>query len=208
VIQIKIYEVEKLLKQEKQNFINLMPEQFKKRIEENAFLCGGCIYSLYNNQEPKDYDFFLKDNQLAKDLMEYFKSLELEPYKNLLQGKYKGLHLMITKYAISIGKYQIIIKYIGEPEDVVNQFDFKHNMFYFENENVKPVADWEFLDTNKISFNDDRARDICGVILRLPKFVKRGMIVTKKEIAKMLNKLNENGFDESEQEIIKYYSTY
>jgi len=208
VININICEVEEILKQEKQNLINLMPEQFKQKIKENAFICGGCIYSLYNNQEPKDYDFFLRDKQLAQDLMDYFKSLDLQPYKNLLQGKYKGLHLMVSKYAISIGKYQIIVKYIGEPVEIVEQFDFKHNQFYFENKNVQPVADWEFLDTKRISFNEDKARDICGVILRLPKFVKRGMIVTKKEIAKMLNKLNENGFDESEQEIIKYHSTY
>lgn len=205
---MEINEIEKILAVEKQNLIELLPKQFHEKIRENIYICGGCIYSLRHDEEPNDFDFFLKSEDLANELIEYFKAQEVAPFKNLLQGKYKGLNLLISKYAITLGKYQIITKYIGEPLDVVMQFDFKHNMFYYYDGYIHNAVDWEFLETNRISYNENRARDICGTILRIAKFSKRGMSVPKKEVAKMLKKLEENGFDEREKEIINNYNTY
>ena len=189
--------------------VQLIPEKFKLGFEKNAYLCGGCIYSLRHDKDPKDFDFFIQSEKLSKELYTYFSSLpSVKPFKNFLKGKYNDMQVTITKYAISIGKYQIVIKYIGDPEKVLGEFDFKHNCFYYKNNQLKNVADWKYLDTNNLIFNEERARDISGCLLRIPKFIERGMKITKKEYAKILNKLCENGFDEAEKEIIRGYSTY
>mgnify|MGYP001160544474 CR=1 FL=1 len=50
------------IEKEKENLIALLPKQFQERFREESFVGGGAIYSLYNNQKAKDYDFFL-DNE-------------------------------------------------------------------------------------------------------------------------------------------------
>lgn len=205
---MEIGEISKKLKQIKKEMIGLLPEYLQNKIDENSYICGGCIYSLRNDAEPSDYDFFLRNKQIADELMNFFKSLKLKQLKIISKGEYKGLNLIISKYAITLGKFQIITKYVGEPIEVVGEFDFKHNMFYYDHDKVRNLVEWNFLDTNKVYFNENRARDICGTILRIAKFSKRGMIVPKKEVAKMLHRLEQNGFDESEKEIIKNYTTY
>jgi hypothetical protein len=207
---MEITEIEEKLTLKKKEFIGLLPKKFKNIVDKNCYLCGGCIYSLRHDQEPKDYDIFLRDENLAKDIVDYFtNAVELKhSVMNGIAGFYKGHSVIITKYAISIDNFQIIVKYVGEPEDVLGEFDFKHNMFYFDKGKVKNIANWSCLESNKLVFNDERARDICGTIMRIPKFVKRGMEINKREIAKMLRKLEENGFDDDEKEVITNYSTY
>jgi hypothetical protein len=159
-----------------------------------AFLAGGCIYSLYQGKEVKDYDFFLKSAKFRDKLVK-----RLEGIPGVLR----------TKYALSFekGKYQIVLKYIGKPQDVVGEFDFRHNMFYYDDGAITGLVDEEYLQTRKLSFNDDRARDICGVLLRIPQFISRGMTITKKEHAAIIMKLN-NGLDEGEREILNNASHY
>ena len=199
----------KTLQKEFNYFTSLLPVEFQEEFKKNAYICGGAIYCLHNNKEPVDYDFFCRDVDFTDRIKEYFKSYTT-PFKNLLQGKHDNMVLLITKYAISLGKYQIVTKYVGEPELVVSQFDFKHNCYWYDPkyENINQLYGWGYLNSNKLIFNDDRVRDISGTIMRIPKFVSRGMTITKKEIAKMLSKLEDNGFDESEHEILHDYTSY
>ena len=56
----KLDYVAKKLENEKENLISLLPSRFSNRLREELFVSGGCIYSLYNNQEPKDIDTLSK----------------------------------------------------------------------------------------------------------------------------------------------------
>lgn len=212
-------QIARKLEEEKLNLISLLPMKFHRRMYNDSYICGGCIYSLKNDQEVNDFDFFVTNQELADELVEYFKGYitqttridesGIEKELKVKKGTYLGYTLTMTRYAISIDrKYQIVIKYVGEPRDVLSEFDFKHNMFFYRNDYVENVADWEYLDTNVICFNEDRPRDICGTLLRVPKFVNKGMVFPKKEVAKMLKKLVENGFDESEKQILEDCCTY
>jgi hypothetical protein len=207
---VEIIDIENKLKTKKKEFINILPDKFKDKVSKDMYICGGCIYSMRHDQEPKDYDIFLRSESLAKELLDYFNNkIELKhSVLNGIAGIYNGHSMIVTKYAISIDNFQIIIKYIGEPEKVLGEFDFKHNMFYYDSGKIQNVANWSCLESNKLVFNDDRARDICGTIMRIPKFVSRGMEINKREVAKMLKKLEENGFDDEEKEVITNYSTY
>ena len=91
--------------------------------------------------------------------------------------------------------------FFGEPESCVGQFDFKHNMHYYIPESMKiecayedeiydevvnglfdreiDFEDFKYLDTNELIFNENRARDVEGVYLRIEKFVNKGMTISK-----------------------------
>ena len=192
------------------NISNILPYSFQQEFTEQAFIAGGCIYSLYNNKPVNDYDFFLKDERLAFKIINYFKPYVKIETDDFSSGEYEGHSFRITKNAISFDNtYQIVSKFIGEPWEVVNQFDFKHNMFAYRYKgNVECFSEWEFLTDNTLHFNEERARDLCGVILRLPKFINKGFNISKSETAKILKKLNEQGFTEREEEIINDLGTY
>lgn len=137
------------------------------------YFAGGCIYSLYNSKEPKDYDVFCKKRKAISKLLAYCKA-------NTDKVN------IITDNAISMGKYQFIIKHVGKPEVQVKKFDFKHNMFYYDNRGLETVSDWKYISSNKLEFNRDRARDVLNIISRIPKFVGRGMEISQSEIFDIL----------------------
>lgn len=146
------------------NFLNLFDDECQAILKEKAYFAGGCIYSLANDKKVNDYDIFLTDN---KDMQ---KLIDLPFWK------------CKTEYALSFGKYQIVTKYYGKPEDCVGEFDFKHNMFYYKPffGEIKTACDsYKHLFSNKLVFNENRARDLEGVYLRIEKFKNRGFVVSE-----------------------------
>ena len=161
--------------------------QLRDAVKEKAYFAGGCIYCLRNSRPVKDYDIFMTDDTLFDDL----KGVEIWSF--------------VSDYAFTCGKFQVITKYFGDPERCVGQFDFKHNMHYYipgtskikcayveEFFDEEPeFEDFEYLNTDELIFNENRARDIEGVYLRVEKFVNRGMRIskeTKKKIKKRTTK--------------------
>lgn len=203
----------KVINQIKTHFdvvVEMLPSHLREEFKAKAYVAGGCIYSIVNDKDVNDYDFFVQDKEFANTLMEYFRGhCTKEVGEITKRGTYKGHKLLITKYAISLGdKYQIITRYTGTPEEVCNEFDFKHNMFACKDGKLLEYADWEYIKTNRIAFNEARARDISGTIQRLPKMAKKGFYISKAEVAKMLKRLSEIGFTERELEIIEDATTY
>ncbi|OME55610.1 hypothetical protein BSK59_13470 [Paenibacillus odorifer] len=185
------------------DLINLLPEELRYEFFMKSYISGGCIYSLYHGNEPKDYDFFVESDQLVSKLRAYF--IKQSSYQGEIRsgGLYKGINMTITQNAISLGKYQIITQWAGTPEEVIDQFDFKHNQTYWKDGKLICLSDWRFVKGNKLYYNEGRARDIVGTIVRIPRFIERGMTVSNKEVSKMLLRLSEVGFSERELEILE-----
>lgn len=155
--------------------LKIEDSELKCLFRQNAYFAGGCIYCLHNDKPVKDYDFFLKDESLIDKLHE----LNIWSYT--------------SNYALTCGKFQVVIKYFGEPEFCVGQFDFKHNMHYYVPGTFKvqcaymdelfgdepEIDDFRYLETNELYFNENRARDVEGVLLRIKKFTDRGMTISK-----------------------------
>jgi len=158
-----------------QEVINDIQSQIGKDIFDfkNFYFAGGCIYCLWNDKDIKDYDIFCTNKTSINKLKKYFK-----------ENKSKAN--IITSNAITMGKYQFVIKHIGKPEVEVNQFDFKHNMFYYNNSGLHNLVEWEHLSSNQLVFNSARARDVLNIITRIPKFVDREMEISQKEILDIL----------------------
>jgi hypothetical protein len=100
--------------------------------------------------------------------------------------QHPGVADIITKNAISMGKFQFILLHIGEPEVEVGKFDFKHNMNYYDNGRLRTLSGYAYLNGNKLEFNSTRARDVLNIITRIPKFVERDMEISQKEILSIL----------------------
>ena len=159
--------------------------ELRNSLKNKLYFAGGCIYCLKNDKEVKDYDLFLIDNSL------------IEKIKNI------NIWSFSSDYALTFGKYQIVIKYFGEPALCVGQFDFKHNMHYYIPKSNKiscayveeifeeepAFDDYKYLLTNELHFNENRARDIEGVWLRIEKFTKRGMVISKETKKKIKSKV-------------------
>jgi hypothetical protein len=201
--KVKLKYIKIRLELEKQQLTDMLPEEFRERFQKLAYIAGGCIYSIYNNTEPKDYDFFLRDSKLANDLRKYFISLSGYHGKTVSGGMYKDSSLVVTENAVTLGKHQIITRWVGEPMEVCGEFDFCHLQYYYDGNEIETISDFEFLESKTLRYNESRARDIVGSVMRLNKFVERGMKAPQKEVSKMLLKLKEVGFNEREVEILE-----
>jgi len=137
------------------------------------YFAGGCIYSIWHGNEPKDYDIFCKNKKAMKKIINFF---------NVNKEKCN----VITENAITMGNYQFVTKYIGNPDIQVSKFDFKHNMFYYDGKELVSVSGWKYIESNQLEFNSKRARDVLNIISRIPKFVERGMEITQSEIYTIL----------------------
>lgn len=199
----KLNDISKHLREVKNELINLLPPHMWQRLESEAYISGGCIYSLYHGKQPKDYDFFLVNDSLVDELREYFINYAGYHGNDISGGTYNDLPLIITNNAISIGNYQIITQWVGEPQDVIGQFDFRHNQFYWKSKRVYTLSDWSYLKGKALVYNEQRARDIVGTIVRVPRFIQRGMTITQKEMSKVLLRLNSVGSTEKEIEILE-----
>lgn len=182
----------------------MLPFEFQAHFERVSYVSGGAIYSLYHQQIPKDYDFLVTKQFPVDRLREYFIDQCGYHGDNIHGGTYKSLPLLVTDNAISIGKFQIITGWVGTPEETINEFDFLHNQCYWRGEDkIYCLSDWKYLKGNELAYNEKRARDIVGTIIRTNKFVARGFKLKNKEMAKMLLKLHEVGFNERELEILR-----
>lgn len=149
--------------------------ELREALKEKAYFAGGCIYCLRNDKPVKDYDMFLKDDSLIEEL----EKLDIWSFA--------------SEYALTLGKFQVVIKYFGEPDHCVGEFDFKHNMHYYIPKTLKILCayneeffdtepdfdNFKYLQTSELVFNEKRARDIEGVLLRVEKFTSRGMTISK-----------------------------
>ena len=164
-------------------------------LKESLYFAGGCIYCLRNDKVVKDYDMFLMDDDLIEDL----KQLDIWNFT--------------SDYALSCGKFQVVIKYFGDPDSCIAEFDFKHNMHYYipgsggircgyldeivgELDELPDEVDFEhfkYLQTNELYFNENRARDCEGVWLRIKKFTDRGMTISKETKKKIKKKITKKG---------------
>lgn len=148
----------------------LMGDSFNRR---DFYFAGGCIYSLWNGKEPKDYDIFCKNKRAMQKLEKWFR-------------EHKGVADIITKNAISMGNYQFVTRHIGAPREQVALFDFLHNCYWYDEGRLHALNGWSYLDDTTLHFNSARARDILNIMTRIPKFVSRGMTISQNEMLRIL----------------------
>lgn len=53
-------------------FYNIVDDKLADEIKGKFFIAGGAIYSIHNNQEPKDIDIFLTDEKIKRKVLSHF----------------------------------------------------------------------------------------------------------------------------------------
>lgn len=199
----KLKEVEQKLKSAKEKFLELFDKEDRDYINNHTYFAGGCIYSLYNDKPISDFDIFC-DNQ---DSM-IFVSSRAEKHRDAIFSTENAVTLHLTEEKpndfcdYTIYDFQVIKKFYGEPEDVIGEFDFYHNFFAYIKGKIISFYNWRYLATTRLCFNHERGRDIVNVLLRIPKFIKKGFYITKEEHGKIMLK----ALQDKEQEILELQS--
>ena len=183
----------------------ILPEPLQEGFY-HLYIAGGAIYSLWNEDVVSDYDFFSDDQGYLLQLRGYFSQFVQHESEYVSRGSYKGFKLTITNNAISIGKWQIITNWWGKADDVVEEFDFKHTQSWYDGELY--LTDEDFLSDNMLWYNENRARDFVGSLLRVPYFIEKGFHITKSEMAKIIQRLEKQGFSEKDKETLESLLEY
>ena len=185
-------------------------------------IAGGAIVSLLQDISPNDYDVYTKtkedcellaryyvglfnwDNQMEQD--EYRKAdvlIENEQVKvrlpamegaTIKQDVYKFHPIFISPNAMTLkGNVQLIFRFYGEPEKLVQEFDFEHCTGYFYR------VSWEnVVYKNELVLNEDMLMSVLtkelkyrhgkypvSSLLRLQKYIQRGYTIPTGELIKL-----------------------
>lgn len=85
---------------------------------------------------------------------------------------------------------------VGENSEITSKSYL--SLYYVKNNELYNLKKWTTLYSDRLIYNKERARDIVGTIMRLPKFLERGFEISNQEMATMLLKLHEVGFNDEE----------
>lgn len=129
---IKVMLTEKL-----SDFLSIWPDsKDREMFFQNCIVCGGAISSLILDEPLNDIDIYLRTSKaldtyrssidtLLSDMMSErrgydlaFRTPSADTFTHIIDG--------------TMPKFQIIKMMTGEPEDIVQRFDFLHTMVYFD----------------------------------------------------------------------------
>lgn len=183
--------------------IKFLPKEFHSDFRKYAYISGSSIHSLINKIEVNDYDFFLSDKDFAKKVHDYYE----EELNRIVSEYYKdnngiayipNIPFILTDNAITFDKkYQIVTKYSGTPEEVIGGFDFVHLLNYFDGQLYTHSGYIYHILDKELVFNPN-ARSVASSLLRMTKFLARGMTISKETVARMLMKLQMDGFTDQD----------
>lgn len=155
-------------------------EQLQDLLLNHAYIVGGSIASILQQQEPRDYDIYFIDEASVK---------KFEKLKHNLYMKHKYKSKQADTYQLTLKgdkptkkvEIQFITKYSGLPLEVIKRFDFVHCMNYYI-----PKTKEHFLYslntvlTKELVFNKNAAYPI-NALKRISKFLLRGYTIDDSE---------------------------
>lgn len=203
----------------------LLPEHLQKEFMNNNFISGGCIYGFIHDVEYDDYDFFLKNKNIACKIKTYFTKdfieennlnvsiFNEEKEQSIMKYKHKNIEYIITDKAITIiddngKKYQIIYGWCGDTDYIIRQFDFHHCMFAYDNGSLQHLVYFarQDLESDAISYNEKQNKKIENSFIRMVKYINRGMKIKNMTLFSMLSKANPEYF-KTEEMFDKFYNS-
>jgi hypothetical protein len=165
----------------------LPTDEARKEFRESCYLAGGCIWSIFNGEEPNDYDVFCKDHKTAMDIEDALRLCHEEEYssENALSFRLsvRGKPSLV----------QIISSFYGQPQDVIGQFDFLHNMYAFDGDAKFYTSlcygqpDYTPLTNKLLMLNKANKGDLASVACRAVKFIRRGFAFGETDMAELLS---------------------
>lgn len=185
-------------------------------------IAGGAIVSLLQDISPNDYDVYTKTKEDCELLAHYYaglfnwdNQLEQDEYRKatvvvegdqvkviqpamdgatIKQDVSKFRTIFISPNAITLqGKIQLIFRFYGEPDKLIQEFDFEHCTGYFHRVGWENVV-WK----NELVLNEDMLMSVLtkelkyrhgkypvSSLLRLQKYIQRGYTIPTGELIKL-----------------------
>ena len=180
---MKAKQAEKLLTGVMNNFLeSINDSEIKTIIKERSYITGGCIPSMLMGEFVNDYDIYFYTKEDAEKIKDYYQRQRLD--SSFIPGTHKFECKLITENAINLSdKIQLIIKFVGTPEEVTEKFDWQHIKSYY------------LCKQEKLFLKHDIYRLICekeliytgsdyplSSLMRLKKYIKKGWNVSNTTI--------------------------
>lgn len=163
-------------------------------LKEHAFIAGGAIASLLQDETPRDYDIFFTLAETKQRVEAYYEN-------------HADLVYIQTQNALTLfSGVQLITRQWGFPDAVTGGFDYVHTQGYFYRKALVFSADVEYAAQNKLLWVNRQAPCPLHPLLRLPKFIARGYTIEQTElieIGKLVNSL-----DLSDEEVVSAQIRY
>lgn len=172
------------------DFIPAALRDVLEKYDNKVCLAGGCIRSIINGEEVKDWDLFITTGEpafahcIAGFLLSSIKNSELHETANAL-----------TISSSEIIPIQIITRWIQkDAEEVINTFDFTiaQAAIWWDGVWKSCHADMYFADLEfkRLRYTSPvREEDCAGSMMRVIKFVARGYKIPKEQLAKVIGQV-------------------
>lgn len=208
----------KTMEKEIQSVFNKLLESItdpivRNLVEKNTILAGGSIASMFLREDVNDFDFYFRNKETVLAVCKYYVSknnnatgikIEETPTSVKLFISSAGIHkpkiekdkkfqvICFTENAISLtDKVQLVIRFIGEPADILKNYDFMHVTNYWTSWDKKIVTNKDALTcllTKELIYQGSLFP--LASILRIRKFIKRGWSITAGYVLKMTLQLS------------------
>lgn len=189
---MKTEQIKKLLKGVMNKLVeSIKDNEVREHIVKYSFITGGCIPSMIVDEYVNDYDIYLTNSLSANVVLNYYKQF----HKPIFNDKQNNIHIndifvyddktlfhpkLITENSINLSdKVQIVIKYYGEPKDLVDKFDWKHIKSYYvysdNTLNIHPDTYRLIVEKELVYTGSDYP---LSSLLRTRKFIKKGWTIS------------------------------
>lgn len=202
---------------------SITDEEVADFVKRDAIVTGGSIASMLLGEQISDFDIYFKTKEAAIAVANYYlnefivnKTVELKtaddrvevfiPSKGVVDLKksedpYKLLYVSPNALTLS-DKVQIILRFHGDPGLIHTNFDFVHDMCWYDwynNDLQLPAAALESLLSRTLIYKGS-LYPICS-ILRAKEFITRGWRISAGELLKMAWQISE--LDLRDKEVVK-----
>lgn len=153
----------------------------------NGFIAGGCFKDIFQNKKPRDIDMFFENVQDFNTADKEFKNKGFEEVCNTNNAK----TLINNETTV-----QLICKFYGTPEQILNKFDFAVCKYSYQKENenyISTFCDTYYEDLEKRKLTVDLNLDFpFSTLKRAFKYCKYGFYPTLKTVEEIAIKINES----------------
>jgi hypothetical protein len=219
---------------------SIKDERVKKLVAQNTIITGGCIASMFLKEKVSDFDFYFKTQEVAYAVAEYYINIlnkaQLRKIRVRKQFKEVGNNvnifvksagiletvkkegekyypIFVTKNAITLSEnVQCIIRFVGQPEKICNEFDFIHITNYWCSWGQELIVNPKAIESllNKELIYKGSKFSIAS-LFRVKKFLAKGWSISVAQLLKLsfdINRLDLENFDSLEDQLVGVDVTY
>jgi len=207
---------------------SITDKKVQAMVQRNTILAGGSIASMFQQESVRDFDFYFRNKETVLAVLEYYLYkaginnniiikktddriklhissaglIKLKPRKDA-----KFAPIVFSDNAITLtDKTQLILRFFGEPEQILENYDFAHVTNYWTSWDQQIV-------TNELALTCLLTKELVyqgslyplASLFRIRKFINRGWSITAGHVLKIalqISKLDLTDFEVFQDQLI------